>query len=339
MLLIFFIFLIILNEIIIKHNLLSDRIELSRHKLFVSKIKIPSSAGLFLIIFIFTFKNDLGYLNLVCFFAIFLIGISSDRIRNFSPTLRLALQITFSLLLILNTQTIIQDVRIDNINIFLQKNIIISATFTVFCFLVLMNGTNFIDGINLNTIGYYIIIYLFITLISKNNNLNLDYNFNQKILIFLFIIFLLNYLNKTQLGDSGAYLLSFFTAYYVIEFINLNPSVSPYFAVLILWYPCFENLFSIFRKIYQKQNVSAADNSHLHHKVFIFLKDSKFKRANNISGFILNLLNLFLVLLSLIYFDSTIVLITMIMINILCYLLLYYFLSKKLFKKPRDHIN
>ena len=325
---------LIFKKTIIKKNFLPDNTHFSKHKNFVtSDFRIPISAGFFLMIFIFIFKNDLGYLNLFYFFAIFLIGILSDRVKNFSPIARLTLQIAFSVLLILNTQTIIQDVRIDNLNIFLQKNIIISATFTVFCFLVLMNGTNFIDGVNLNTIGYYIIVYLFITLISKNNNLNLDYNFTQKILIFLFTIYFLNYLNKTQLGDSGAYLLSFFTAYYVIEFINLNPSVSPYFAVLILWYPCFENLFSIFRKIYQKQSVSVPDNLHLHHKVFIFLKDSKFKRANNISGFILNLLNLFLLILSLIYFDSTIVLITMVMINIFFYVLLYYFLSKKLFKK------
>ena len=142
-----------------------------------------------------------------------------------------------------------------------------------------------------------------------------------------------NYMNFFYLGDGGSYSIGLVLGFLLISIYNLSGNISPFFIILLLWYPCFENLFSIFRKIYQKQSVSVPDNLHLHHKVFIFLKDSKFKRANNISGFILNLLNLFLLILSLIYFDSTIVLITMVMINIFFYVLLYYFLSKKLFKK------
>ena len=80
----------------------------------------------------------------------------------------------------------------------------------------------------------------------------------------------MNFFNKLQLGDGGSYLIGFFTAFYVINFISQNSLVSPYFAVLILWYPCFENLFSISRKIYQKKSISDADNLHLHHNIFLF---------------------------------------------------------------------
>ena len=325
--------IIILNEIIIKYNIFLDKIEHSKHKIFVNKKKIPSSAGFFLIIFIFIFKSDIGYLNLFCFLAIFFIGFASDRIKNFSPTLRLFLQIFFSILLIQNTSVLIQDVRIDDLNIFLEKNIIMSQIFTIFCFLVLMNGTNFIDGINLNTTGYYIIVFSIILIISKTNNLNLDFDFNHKILIFLSLIYLLNFLNKTQLGDSGAYLLSFFTAYYVIKFVNLNPLVSPYFAVLVLWYPCFENLFSITRKIYQNKNISKADNLHLHHNIFSLLKGKFNTKANNISGFIVNLINLLLLILSINYFNSTKHLILIISFNIFLYILFYNILLKSILKK------
>ena len=333
MIIIFLGFLIILNEIIIKFNLFPDRVELSKHKGFVNKKKIPSSAGFFLILFVFTFKSNIGYLNLFCFFAIFLIGFASDRIKNLSPKLRLLIQIVFSFLLIQNTSVSIQDVRIDNLNIFFEKYIIFSFVFTIFCFLVLMNGTNFIDGINLNTIGYYIIIYLIISIISKTNNLNLDFDFNQKILIFLSLIYLLNFLNKTQLGDSGAYLISFFTAYYVIRFINLNPIVSPYFAVLILWYPCFENLFSISRKTYQNKSVSKADNLHLHHNIFYLLKGKFNTNANNISGLIINLINLILLSFSINYFNSTKHLVLIILFNIVLYILTYNITIKSIMKK------
>ena len=125
-------------------------------------------------------------------------------------------------------------------------------------------------------------------------------------------------------------MISFFTAFYVIKFVNLNPSISPYFAILLLWYPCFENLFSIFRKILNKKKISEADNLHLHHNIFTILKNNKFNNANNITGLILNLSNLSLMILGLIYFDSTKVLLFLITFNIFCYLISYYFLIKKI---------
>jgi UDP-N-acetylmuramyl pentapeptide phosphotransferase/UDP-N-acetylglucosamine-1-phosphate transferase len=330
MIYLFFLSLIFLNELIIKYNLLPDKVEISKHKIYVNDKKIPTSAGFFLIFFIIIFKNDISYLNLFYIFSIFFIGLLSDKIKNFSPIIRLFLQIIFTFLFIQGTETYIQDVRIYEINIFLEQNIFITSIFTIFCFIVLLNGTNFIDGTNLNTIGYYIIVYLLILIISRNNNFNLDFNFHNKILIFLGVIYLLNILHKTQLGDAGAYLISFFTAFYVIKFVNLNPSISPYFAILLLWYPCFENLFSIFRKILNKKKISEADNLHLHHNIFTILKNNKFNNANNITGLILNLSNLSLMILGLIYFDSTKVLLFLITFNIFCYLISYYFLIKKI---------
>ena len=83
---------------------------------------------------------------------------------------------------VVNTQTLIIDVRIDNINYFLNQNIYLSIIFTVFCFIVLMNGTNFIDGVNLNTIGFYIVVYSVILIVSNNNDLFIDTSFNIKMI-------------------------------------------------------------------------------------------------------------------------------------------------------------
>ena len=58
-----------------------------------------------------------------------------------------------------------------------------------------------------------------------------------------------------------------------IKFIYDNPQiVSPYFIALILWYPAIENLFSIIRRAFSKKNLSSADNLHLHHLIYQFLK-------------------------------------------------------------------
>ena len=57
-----------------------------------------------------------------------------------------------------------------------------------------MNGTNFIDGVNLNTIGFYILVYSVILIVSNNNDLFIDKSFNIKIDIFLIVIYLMNFL-------------------------------------------------------------------------------------------------------------------------------------------------
>ena len=323
MIYVFLIATILINEIIIKTKYLSDNIKFSKHKSLVSSTNTPTSGGLFLILFFFIFKTQLGLINILYLFLIFLVGFSSDRIKNVSPLIRLFFQIFITLMFVLNTQTLIIDVRIDIINQLLNQSIYLPVIFTVFCFIVLMNGTNFIDGINLNTIGFYILVYSIILIVSVSNDLLIDKSFN-----IIIIIYVMNFLNKLQLGDGGSYLIGFFTAFYVINFISQNPLASPYFAVLILWYPCFENLFSISRKIYQKKRISDADNLHLHHNIFLFLKIKNFKNLNNLSGLILNLSNALLVLIGINFFNSTKHLILLIFVNIFIYILSYNILIK-----------
>ena len=152
----------------------------------------------------------------------------------------------------------------------------LSILFTIFCITVLINGTNFIDGVNINVMGYYIIVYSVIFYVYKTENIIINSNFLVQLILFLLFLLMLNIFNKTQLGDGGSYLLAFFTSIYLIQIANENIIVSPYFVILLLWYPCFENLFSILRKIYQKKKISDADNLHLHQLIFLSLKKKKY---------------------------------------------------------------
>ncbi len=333
MIYVFLITMVIINEIIIKNKFLSDNIKFSKHKLLVSSINTPTSGGLFLIFFFLIFQTQLGLVNMFYLILIFLVGLSSDRIRNFSPLIRLLFQIFITLLFVVNTQALIIDVRIDFFNQLLNQNIYLPIIFTVFCFIVLMNGTNFIDGVNLNTIGFYILVYSVILIVSNDNDLYIDRSFNIKIIFFLIVIYLMNFFNKLQLGDGGSYLIGFFTAFYVINFISQNPLASPYFAVLILWYPCFENLFSISRKIYQNKSISDADNLHLHHNIFLFFKIKNFKNLNNLSGLFLNFSNFLLIFAGMNFFNSTKYLILLIILNMFIYTLSYNILIKVILSK------
>ena len=330
---IFLILVFFINELVLKKKYFLDRIDFSKHKLFVNN-NIPTAGGLYVLIFLSLFYVDINFMNLLFFMLIYLTGLSSDRFKNFSPKIRLLLQILITLIFIINSDTFILDTRIDSLNYLFNNYKYTSIFFTIFCFIVLINGTNFIDGTNLNTIGYYIIIYSVVYYLSKKFYLTLNFDFNLKIILFLCTLYILNYLNKIQLGDSGSYLLSFFSAFYLIHFTNNNNYISPYFVILILWYPCFENLFSILRKIYQKKKISAPDNFHLHHCLYKFLENRNFKNLNNLSGFIINLTNLIFISFGTLFLNSTKNLVLLLLVYVLIYIFSYnYLILKNLRKK------
>ena len=90
-------------------------------------------------------------------------------------------------------------------------------------------------------------------------------------------------------------MLSFLLGYILIKF-HLDTNVSPYFVVLMLWYPAFENLFSIIRRIFNK-NLSPdnPDILHLHHLLFNFLNKKLNLKKNfklSLGSIIINAFNL-----------------------------------------------
>ena len=176
-------------------------------------------------------------------FLIFILGILSDSKIFNSPIKRLITQILIISIFVIYEDFAISDTRIDLIDSILDEKLI-NIVFTSFCILILINGSNFIDGLNGLVTGYYILITLMIV------NLNLDINSEPMIpfLLVLLILLILNLFNKIYLGDNGSYLLGFMFAIIAISVQNKNSQISPYFIILLLWYPCFENLFSIIRK-------------------------------------------------------------------------------------------
>jgi UDP-N-acetylmuramyl pentapeptide phosphotransferase/UDP-N-acetylglucosamine-1-phosphate transferase len=102
-----------------------------------------------------------------------------------------------------------------------------------------------------------------------------------------------------------------------------------------LWYPCFENLFSIIRKKINKIKPQKADNMHLHHLLYLRLKPKNFFiSSNNLTGFIIFIFNVPVFFLSTYYFDKTIVLIIIIFISVIFYIFFYYLLKN--YKVSKD---
>ncbi len=71
------------------------------------------------------------------------------------------------------------------------------------------------------------------------------------------------------LGDSGAYLIGFWTATVSILIVSRNSEISPWFALLINAYPIWETLFTIYRrKFHQGKSPGHPDSLHFHSLIF-----------------------------------------------------------------------
>jgi UDP-N-acetylmuramyl pentapeptide phosphotransferase/UDP-N-acetylglucosamine-1-phosphate transferase len=325
------IFFIFFNQICLKNNIFLSNTNISNHKSFIKNQNIiPISGGLFILFSNIILQNNFFYDYYNYFYlSIFLIGFYADFLKNFKPILRIITQILVIGLLVNISDILVKDVRISLFNFFLNKHSF-ALIFTVFCILVFINGANLIDGVNLSAIGYFLLIFTVIYLLSINNSFYLDREF-VKIQIFLLIIILLfNFFNRSYLGDSGVYLLSLISSVTIINFINTNNSISPYFAVLLLWYPCFENLFSIIRRLLNKCPTSEPDNKHLHHLIYSFLNKKKINNSNNLTGAIILSFNTIILFLGYKFYSKTQILLLIIFLAIFLYFLFYLIMRKKI---------
>jgi len=323
------------NFVFKKFNILIDQTNISSHKSFINGHKtIPLSGGfIFFLILVFFLPNNYQYFTILIFF-IFLTGLLSDLDILHSPFSRIIFQSIIIVVYLFLFDNFVSSIRVDFfdnlLNIFFIK-----LFFTSFCILVLINGTNFIDGVNTLVAGYFILVASNVLYLTEINNLDLDILLVSTCLTSLVVIFIFNFFGKIYLGDGGAYLISFVAGVTLIKFSNDNYLVSPYYIVALLWYPAYENLFSIIRKKILKKSPSTPDNEHLHQFIYLYLDksfniDKNF--SNTLSGILICIYNLFYFLTIFDNFSHTEILVYSIIFNVLFYNLLYFLLRKKLFK-------
>jgi len=320
---------------IIKFDILIDQTNISTHKSFINGHKTTPLLGgfVFFLILVFFLPENYQYFTILIFF-IFLTGLLSDLDILHSPFFRIIFQIIIIVVYLFLFDNFVSSIRIDFfdnlLNIFFIK-----LFFTSFCILVLINGTNFIDGVNTLVVGYFILVASNVLYLTEVNDLDLDILLVSTCLISLVVIYIFNFFGKIYLGDGGAYLISFAIGVTLIKFSNDNYLVSPYYIVALLWYPAYENLFSIIRKKILKKTPSTPDNEHLHQFIYLYLDklfniDKNF--SNTLSGVLICLYNLFYFLFIFDEYNQTETLAYSIIFNVLFYNLLYFLLRKKLFR-------
>ena len=327
-------FILLLNRYLLKKNYLVS-VSGDTHQKFTSKIKIPLTGGI-LVFLGLLYNFDQYQLSYVLFyFLILLLGIFSDLKLIKSAKMRLIFQLFIVFIFVSHNDIIISDTRVDLLNNILS-NQIFNYFFVSFCILIVINGSNFFDGLNTLNLGYYLLISFIIIFLSFDDQLIITNNLLNNLIFILIIGFLINSFNKLFIGDSGSYLLGFVFSVMLINLYIVNNQISPFFIILLLWYPSFETLFSMIRKNILNRSPMRPDSRHLHQLIFYFIKQKYSKKvfqANLISANIINLYNLLIFLISSQFIMNTQIQIILILLNLIVYTVIYFKLFVYRFKK------
>lgn len=196
------------------------------------------------------------FLLVLCFF---LLGLYDDRFK-LNPDKKFILSIIFSILAL----TLNKNLLIENFNLsFYDKTIILnefSFFFTLFCIIILINALNFYDGINGQSLIFFIMVFGYLSLQSPLQLLYL-----VLISICVFILFL-NLKNKVFLGDSGIYVLGSILVILLIYEHNTFRTIKfadEIFLLLIL--PGVDLLRLTLMRIINGKSAFYGDRNHIHH--------------------------------------------------------------------------
>ena len=333
--------ILIIYFIFRKFNFLIDDVSYSDHK----KIGILNNSpiilgGVYLTASIILLAPDnYNHLKIFCFF-ILILGLLSDRNYLPNPSIRLLLQILILFFFIYNQNLQINSISIDSFDKFLAVKMF-NIIFTLFCFAILMNGSNFLDGLNGLLSGYYILVLISLIFIGNFSN---DVQLNNLDLIFvilkiLLIFFVFNIFGVVYLGDGGSYIISILIGFLLVSENQINMFISPYYVVMLLWYPAFENLFSLTRRLYNKDSVSTADKLHLHQLIFRYLRLKKTiseKNINTFSSLIILVFNIPIFVIASLNYSNTKILSSVIIVYVTIYLSVYFYLLKKIVLKKNN---
>ena len=318
------IFILFINKFLLKKNILISETG-DIHQKFASKSSVPLTGGLFIILGYLYFLNENIFTFIFFSFLIFTLGIISDLNIIKSAKKRFLLQIFLILSYIIFNDVQINDTRMVFLDSILN-NSYINYLFVTFCVLIIVNGSNFIDGMNTLCVGYYLIISAIIFYLQLSEIITIKNISTYYIFILMLFVFILNLVNKIYIGDSGSYLLGFSFSIFLISIYKFNQHISPFFVALLLWYPSYENLFSIIRKNIIKRSPMRPDAKHMHQLIFFYISkkyDLNTFLANILTAQIINFFNLIIFSIGLYFIAKSDIQILLILFNVGIYTLAY----------------
>ena len=282
---VYFLFIILLNFFLFKKLKSFEKIlKISDipNKRKIHKKSVPLLGGTYFIINLFfiliiSYSINFNFLNLslnntsiysiiLGTLSFYILGYLDDKDNKLSPNLRLLISsIIIFLILLFDKDMLLKSLTI---SFLISNNIInfpvyISWFLTIFCFLVLINAFNMMDGINLLATSFILFIFFNFYFLGF-------FNIYFIILVPFFIFFFkYNYNYQIFFGSSGIMPTSFLIGYLFIKGYNQNLLIYSDWVFVILLVPLFELMRLMFIRIKKKQNPFLADQNHLHHYIYL----------------------------------------------------------------------
>lgn len=199
--------------------------------------------------------------------------ILEDVYNNIIPKARLAIIFFSAALVLIFDNFDIPEIDIPLVADLFKNHPLLLHFFLIIALVAMVNAFNLIDGTNGLLLFTFISILFCLKLmaievgdVKWTENLNL-------ILLICFIQLLFNFPRAFIFcGDLGAYSFGFMIALLVVIFFGQYSNFVTWQAILILLYPSWELIFSIFRRYLNGKNPLEADKCHLHHRIFLCLK-------------------------------------------------------------------
>ncbi len=215
---------------------------------------------------------------------IFIFSFYEDLKQSLSPYFRLIILFIGSFMFVFFSE--LPDINITLLK-FIKDHELIKILLFVLSLMLLMNGFNFIDGLNGLSSFNFLSIISSVFYIGYSYNDIFIINLSALIIVFAIVVLLLNFpFGKIFLGDSGSYIYAFFSGALIIYLFQRHSQLPTLLAMVILSYPITEMLFSLLRKLFQKQSPLRPDINHLHHLIFRKLYGNLIFR-NNLASLIM----------------------------------------------------
>ena len=220
-------------------------------------------------VILWTPVGDQLVLLVACGVPAFAYGMAEDITVSIRPLKRLLAAALSGLL-----GAVVLDAVVDRTNLVAVDNVlawsIVAIPLTAFAVAGIANSVNIIDGFNGLAAMVCMMVFAAIGYVAYSIG-------DQFILVAALCcmgavagFFIWNFpLGLIFLGDGGAYFMGFMMAELAVLLVHRHPEVSPWFALLLFFYPAMETVFSIYRrKVLKGAPIASPDAWHLHSLIF-----------------------------------------------------------------------
>ena len=273
---------VILHILIIKNKIFFEKFNRDYNP--IQKIHngfVPRIGGLVVIIcfylFLFLNNSETIFLRnevLIGAILIIIVGIAEDVFGRASALARFT-AIFLASFIFVYLQDTLPSIDIPILSNILNYHHLINVLFFTIGLTALANGFNMIDGMN-GLVGFTALGCITALLTLTNFILMINYFQSELIILFCGIVIFLFFnfpFGKIFFGDTGAYWIGWVIGIIVIKIYTIT-NLNTWGAILIIFYPLQEVIFSFVRKLYEKKSPLSPDIKHLHLKLYFLLKGS-----------------------------------------------------------------